>query len=110
MKSYIATLSYIDTTRLFWFFSFVLVALVALYFTFVNLAVFHTARREAALQEARLLSGEIAELEFSYLRLESALTLEKALALGFENVEDRTVFVFMDSTLSGAQALAQNVR
>lgn len=110
MKSYIATLSYFDTTRLFWFLSFSLVVLVALYFTFVNLAVFHTARREAALQEARSVSGEIAELEFSYLRLESGLTLDKALALGFENVEDRTTFVFMKSDLGGTQALAQNVR
>jgi hypothetical protein len=110
MKYYIATLSYLDTTKLFWFLSFIIVALVALYFTFVNLAVFHTARREAALEEARFLSGEIAELEFSYLRLESALTLEKALALGFEDVEDRTVFVFMDSNLGEEQALAQNVR
>jgi hypothetical protein len=109
MKTYTATLHHLNTVKIFWSFVFVIIGQVALYLTFVNLAIFNTAARESALDKARTLVSETAEYEYRYLGLEEAVTPEKATALGFENGELRTVFVFAD-TAKTAGVLAQNDR
>ena len=107
MKTYALSLRTIDTVRIFWFCVFIILGQVALYLTFVNFAIFNTAARSQALNQARTYLSQTAEYEYQYLGLEEKITLEKAASLGFKSGELRTVFVFAD-TAKTAGVLAQN--
>jgi hypothetical protein len=107
MKTHaLAIKSYIREETIFWGLVSLLFASVALYGYFVNLTIFNVADRMKTQSEITRLNSELGAMEFDYLSLKRSVTMEKALSMGFTEVQD-TVFVSHDDT---AKSLSLNKR
>ncbi len=67
---------------------------LCMYVYFVNQTVWNVVSRQNAVKTIHKVSSEVAVLEASYMKLSSALTLEHAYILGFQEVKSAdTLFV-----------------
>lgn len=79
--------------------TFFILATIALfmlgtYAYFVNQTVWNVVSRQNAVKSIHAISSEVAVLEASYMSLSSALTIEEAYAMGFDEVKSAdTIFV-----------------
>lgn len=72
----------------FWTLSSVLAFLFVSYLGLVGMTVSNTLDRQRAETTMAKLQAEVSQLEFSYVNLLSAMTLDKAEELGFVEVSD----------------------
>lgn len=79
--------------------TFYILATIALFMLgtygyFVNQTVWNVVGRQNAVKSIHSISSEVAALEASYMSLSSALTIEEAYAMGFDEVKSSdTIFV-----------------
>lgn len=85
---------------IFWTLVGIIFSLALLYGYFVNVTIFNVADRSKIESNITQLSSSLGEMEFEYLSLKGAVTIEKAYELGFHNVES-THFVSRDVTGKG---------
>ncbi len=85
--SYITkTISYDTRTKVFGMMAVICVACVVVYFFAINMTVRNTVTRQRLEAEVSNVSAKLGELEFSYIALKNNVSLDKAYALGFQNV------------------------
>lgn len=87
MKSISKTLSYEDRERAFWFLVSVCFLSFVAYVYAINATAHHTAIRQNLEREVAELNTEIGSLEFALIDVRSAVTLERAVGLGFSEVK-----------------------
>jgi hypothetical protein len=85
---------------LFWGCVSLLFFLAVVYGYLVNVTIFNVANRAKVETQITQLNSRLGELEFEYLSLKSGVTLEKAYALGFKEVES-THFIALDDASKG---------
>lgn len=72
----------------FWTLSGVLASLVFCYLSLVGMTVSNTLDRQRTEKQINELQGTVSELEFSYISINSSMTLDKAKSLGFVEMPD----------------------
>lgn len=82
-----ATLSYETRARLFYGLVAVSVVSLVVYISAVNLTVHNTAARQALETQVSVLSTRLSELEFNAIALKNNVSLDVAIAHGFEEVK-----------------------
>ena len=79
-----------DTPAAYWFLVAIIVVSFALYVTFINQTVHNVIKRQALEKHISSLTSEIGDLETQDFALSSEITLDKAHALGFKDVDSAT--------------------
>lgn len=95
-----------DRQRFFWFLSGAALLSLVVYFYAINATAHHIAVRQNLEKEVAQAAAKLGSLEFSYIELRNAITIETAHQYGFKEVK-QPLYVTRDSgsslTLNTAQ-------
>ena len=92
IKKTTITHSVITEKRLFWLFLAVIVSCLIFYTYCVTSTIHHIVARNESRQKITQINSRMSAEEFEYIKLKGEVTLERAHALGFHEVDNK-IFV-----------------